>query len=318
MPQTRKHRRHAKSAQPLVEVTLPPATEVSVVMATSLEKTRTEAMVRAVKSVHSQTDCSVVPIIVVNGSRYDPGALEYWNGRNDVRVFQLQEGNYLNARLFGRRQVDTEFFGFLDDDDVYLQGAMCSRLHPMRTDASVDCVVGNGLVEREGHESVALSRLDLHRRDPLVGLAVENWMPSACAALFRTATVGVTYFEHPDRHLEWTCLAFRLAADGRRIVFLEDLTYRISDTIGSLSKGPAFACEAPNTLHRLLQVPMPHAAKRIWWRKYGATLHGLAEHHRFQGNIRLAWKAHLGSLWRPGGLTYALYTRHLLRRNRAP
>jgi len=298
-----------------LEADLAAVIEVSIVMATTLEKTRTDAMIRAVKSIQSQTDCTVVPIIVVNGSRYDPDALQYWKARNDVRVFQLQIGDYLKARLFGRRQVDTEFFGFLDDDDVYLPGALSARLHPMRTDTSVDCVVGNGLIESGTCESVALSRLELHRKDPIVGLAVENWMPSACAALFRTMTIDVAYFEHPDRHFEWTCLAFRLAANRRKIVFLDNLTYRISDTPGSLSKSLAYAREAPDTLRRLLRIPLPHAARRLWSRKYGAALHGLAEHYRVQGNILLAWKAHLGSVLRPGGSRYALYTRHLLRRS---
>lgn len=286
-------------------------TEVSVIMATSLETSRADAMVRAVESVLAQTGCSIVPIIVVNGNRYDADVLEYWKTRRDVRVFQLQEGDYIKARLFGRNQVDTEFFGALDDDDVYLPGSVSIRLDPMRADPSVDVVVGNGLIERGGHESLALSKLDLHRTAPLVGLAEENWMPSAAAALFRTETVGVEYFKLPDRYMEWTALAFRLAADGRKIVFLDDLTFNIADTPGSLSKTLTYKMEAPDTLRRMLEIPVPREIKRIWERKYGACLHGLAEYHLFQGERSLAWKAHLGSLFRAGGLRYVLYTRYL-------
>jgi len=275
-------------------------------------------MIRAVTSVLSQTDCSVVPIIVVNGSRYDSDALEYWRARRDVRLFELDEGDVVKARLFGRRSVDTEFFGFLDDDDVYLPSAVSARLGPMQSDQSVDVVVGNGLIERSGEESVVLTQIALHRARPLVGLAIENWMPSACAALFRSATVGAQYFEEPDRYMEWTALAFRMVTDGLNVVFLNDLTYRIADTPGSLSKTLAYAREAPNTLRRMLDTPLPADAKRIWERKYSAALHGLSDHYRLHGELGPAWKAHIRSLLRPGGINYALYTRHLLCRTRAP
>jgi hypothetical protein len=289
--------------------------DASVIMATSLELCRTKAMIRAVATVLSQ-DGSAIPIIVVNGDRYDPEVLGYWKSRRDVRLFQLAEGNVGTARLFGRRQVDTAFFGALDDDDCFLPGSINARLTPMRTDPSVAAVVGNGLIERDGRESVALSQMKLHRISPLLGLAQENWLPSACAAMFRTEIVRAEYFDHDERWLEWTALAFRLAADERKIVFLDDLTFRIADTPDSLSKSAGYARGAPIVLRHLLDIPMPYPVYRVWLRKYGATLHGSAEFHRSRGEIGLAWKAHLGSLLQPGGAHYLLYGRKLLRARR--
>jgi len=253
-----------------------------------------------------------VPLIVVNGSHYDEEALKYWAARPDVRMFQLEEGDQAKARYLARKQVDTEFFASIDDDDIFLPGAMSARLAPMRADRSVDLVVGNGIIERDGVESIVLARLDLHRRDPLIGLAAENWMPSSCAATFRTDAIGPGYFERLSRWMEWTALAFQLAVDGRKIVFLDDLTYRIADTASSLSKGIDYALGAPETLRQLLQNPLPGEAQTVWRRKYGAALHALAGLHLSRGEARSAWKAHIGSLFCDGGGRYVLYSRKLV------
>lgn len=286
-------------------------TEVSIIIATSLETPRTKVMMRAVESIISQIGCSAVPIIVVNGSRYDTDALSYWKSKNNIRLFQLQEGNHIKARLYGRMQVDTEFFGFLDDDDVYLPGALNARLVPMRADPNIDIVVGNGIIESKGHENIVLSKLELHRADPLISLAVENWMAS-CSALFRTQEIGAEYFQHSDQYMEWTALAFRLCADGKRLFFLNDLTFRISDSPQSLSKTHAYAVKGQDTLRRLLEIPVSREAFGVWDRKYGSALHDVAEYHRSRGEQGLAWKAHLRSLFHTGGLRYVLYSRHLL------
>ena len=286
--------------------------DVSVIIATSLEASRVDVMLRAVESILSQAGCSAVPIIVVNGDRYDIDALQYWKTRGDVRLFQLEEGDQTKARLFGRKQVDSEFFGALDDDDVYLPGGLRTRLAPMWAERSVDVVVGNGLLERDGRESIHLTKLEMHRKSPLLGLASENWLPSSCAAIFRTATIGVEYFEQLDRWMEWTAVAFRLALNGRRIVFLDDLTFRITDPTNSLSKSVGYAMGVPETLRQLLNNPLPRDAKRIWGRKYGAALHGLAALHLSRGERRLAWKAHIQSLLCPGGQRYMLFSRKLL------
>ena len=171
---------------------MPESSETSVIMATSLEASRAPAMARAVESVLSQ-DEQALPLIIVNGDRYDPEALDHWKRRRDVRLFQLSEGNVAAARLFGRRRVDTAFFGALDDDDCFLSGSIRKRLAPMHADPSIAGVVGNGVVERGGYESVALSDMALHRVAPLHSLARENWLP-ACAALFGNATAsGATW-----------------------------------------------------------------------------------------------------------------------------
>lgn len=291
---------------------MPVEPRLSVVIATSLHPSRVGTLVRGVHSLTTQEGCVVIPIIVVNGPHFDPAALEYWKTRPDVRLFQLEEGDWMRARRFGRERVDTDYFGFLDDDDLYLPDGARARLAPMLTDPAVDVVVGNGVIEGGGQERPALADPDLHRSEPLVSLASENWMPSA-AALFRTETVPLQYFEHPDRHMEWTALAFRLAADGKNIVFVDNLTFRITDTPGSLSKSLAYAVEAPETMRRLLDIPVGKEARRAWRRKYGAALHGLAEFRWNRGEHLEAYKAHFRSLLQPGGLRYLAYTRHLIR-----
>lgn len=287
------------------------AADVSVIIATTLDANRIYVLRRAVQSVMTQTGCRPVVLLIVNGTRYDSEELKYWSSHQGVDVHQLPIGDVQKARLYGRDQVRTAYFSFLDDDDEYLPGGLATRLVCMMGTPRPDVVVANGLIEQQGETRTALTQIDAHQRNPLRSLASENWLPSA-AAVFRTSRIGRDFFAYDDPLMEWTALAFRLAVAGMTIEFIEALTYKINDSPVSLSKSAAYATGVSETLRRLVALDVPSDVAPIWDAKYREALHALADHYRTQGNWREAWRAHIQTLCQRGGLRYASYTRHLL------
>src|SRR5207253_10198657 len=67
-------------------------------------------------------------------SRYLPEVLESLKQRQDIRFIYLDRHSHTEARLAGRKAVDTEFFAFLDDDHEYLPGAAQQQLGAIARD----------------------------------------------------------------------------------------------------------------------------------------------------------------------------------------
>ena len=235
----------------------------TVIVPTLADSSRADSLRRALDSLWtSTTDPASLRIhVVVNGQRHDPAVLE-WLKAQPVTLTQLQLGSAPLARLEGRRLVETDYFGYLDDDDEYLPGSLDERVLALESDRDSDLLVCNGWELRQSRDQLLFHQLTQLRVDPLRALLRENWLASG-GSLFRTATVGVTYFEDPMPYFEWTWLAWRLAIDGRRIRVSETPGFRIHDTPGSASKSSEYAAANIELFERMLADEPPSDVARI-------------------------------------------------------
>ena len=285
---------------------------ITVIIATTLERSRLESLRRALNSVLATSSGDVLPLLVVNGQQFEQRALDDYQSRDDVKVIYLEEANFAKARLNGRLAVETEYFSFLDDDDEYLPGAIQLRLQLLEETPEADCVVTNGHYLSESTREVAKQDLHNYEAEPLIALATTNWLGS-CAGTFRTASVSEDYFPIESRYMEWTATAFLLANDRKiKILFTNEYTFQVNDSEGSLSKSPTYHLAESEVLQWLINRPMTHLARKAWQQKLSRSLHALANVQLKEGRKMDAWKAHMRSLLLPGGYRYLSFTRHLL------
>jgi glycosyltransferase involved in cell wall biosynthesis len=286
-------------------------TPVSVIIPTTCERRRWEALERAIGEVLAQEGVAAQVIAVVNGNRYDRDCFEALKRKDRVTVLYRSTGSAPLAQAAGREAVSTPFFAFLDDDDEYLPGALATRLAPLLADPALDFVVTDGYRACGGCNELAVGDQGAIAADPLAALCERNWMAS-CGGLFRSSSVTPDYFADPAPYMEWTYLAFRLA--GRLAMrWLDTPTYRINDSPASLSKSDAYLHSELDILRRVLTLPLPAQARRAVRRKIGRVSHGFAEQSRCHGSLARAWRLHLDSLVQPGGWRYLAYSRKLVR-----
>ncbi|WP_137172559.1 glycosyltransferase family 2 protein [Massilia sp. HP4] len=287
-----------------------PLPRITIVIPTTCERERWTTLRRAIACVLAQTGVDADVLAVVNGQRYDADCLAALRTMTGVTVHYRSEGSAPLAQLAGRELLDSPYFGFLDDDDEYLPGALAARVAPMLDDPALDFVVTNGYRAGPDGDSLTIGNVAEIRRDPLLALCTQNWMGS-CSGLFRSASVGPAYFADPAQYMEWTYLAFRLTA-RLSMRFLDLPTYRVHDTPRSLSKSSAYLRSELDILQRVLVLSLPEHAVQPLRVKLGRALHTASEHSRAAGDLRLAWKYHRASLALPGGWRYLLYSRRLV------
>jgi glycosyltransferase involved in cell wall biosynthesis len=285
-------------------------TPVSVIIPTTCERVRWDALERAIGGVLSQQGVATQVIAVVNGKRYDADCLEALKRKEGVTVLYRSTGSAPLAQAAGREAVSTPFFAFLDDDDEYLPGALAIRLAPLLADPALDFVVTDGYRALGGRDELAVGDQGAIAADPIGALCKRNWMAS-CAGLFRTRSVTPDYFADPAPYMEWTYLAFRLAGQ-LRMRWLDTPTYRINDSPASLSKSEAYLESELDILRRVLALPLPAPVRGAVRRKLGRACHVFAEQSRGRGRLAQAWRFHLDSLVQPGGWRYLAYSRKLL------
>ena len=287
----------------------PPDVDVLIVSLCAVD--RAAAIHRAVDSALSQQDVRARVTIVVNGQRFHRPLFETLQRTPGVRVLYQTEPSIFLARRYAREEVEAPWFGFLDDDDELLPGALAVRVNALAASPAADVVVSNGLLCNGQSTSPMLVDIAAIRRDPLRSLLARNWLATA-SALFRSESVPAEYFDVTIRSNDMTYLAFRLALE-KRILFVDVPTYRKSYSPDSISLTQAWALPALATLDKMLSLPMPRSARRGLRRKCAAAAHQISNIHRERGETALAWRYHLRSLAEPGGfLRYALSTRHLL------
>lgn len=300
------------------------APRVEILIVTLCLAGRAAAIRRAIDSTLSQEGVQASVIIVVNGRRYDQALFEALRRLPEVRVHYQEEPSIFLARRRAREQVTAPLFGFLDDDDCLLPGALGTRVKALADDPSAGAVVTNGYLAQETAELPMLRELAKIRADPLLSLMRSNWLATA-SALFRTASVPADWFDTTIRSIDMTYLAFRLALE-RKVLFIETPTYRKTYSPDSISLTDDWALPALATLGKMLAFEMPAPVRRRLRRKWTHAAHHSADIHRKRGEARQAWRYHLRSLGEPWGFAaYALYTRRLLwlglrgiRRSRSP
>jgi len=284
---------------------------VSIIIPTTASPGRAPLLRRALRSLQEDQNHAVVPIVVVNGSRFVSDILGELKRRRDIRCLYVDKASHTNARLEGRRMVQTQYFGLLDDDDEYLPGAVPLRLAALTNDPSLDGVITNGYSHDNGQDRVQFTGFSACQGDPLGSLMDNNWLHSA-GALFHTARVSTEYFCVP-RSMELTYMALMLALT-RRLQFLDVPTYRFHrGTPESLSAMRTYYRDAPQAIRQMMALVPPTQVRRRLLRRYAASLHELSDLERRDGKLWTAWRYHLKSLTLREGLRYLPYTRHLLR-----
>jgi hypothetical protein len=287
------------------------AAPVDVLIVTLCAAERAAAIRRVVATTLAQDGVRARLIIVVNGRRYDQSLLDWLRHEPGVTVCYQETPSIFLARRCAREQVTAPYFGFLDDDDYLLDGALRVRVDALEADPSADAVVTNGYLTEGPSEQLTLPDIDGIRGDPVQSLLRENWLATA-SALFRTAAIPPSYFDVTLRSIDMTYVGFRLALE-KKIAFVATPTFRKSYSADSISLTDDWALSSLATLEKMSRLSMPPDVRRSLRRKCTLTAHEISDIHRRHGELGLAWRFHLRSLIEPWGLwNYALYTRRLL------
>jgi glycosyltransferase involved in cell wall biosynthesis len=272
---------------------------------------RGRSLARAIASV--RTHNAVVPsvLVVVNGDRYDPTLLATLKARGDIDVLQIPEKSLGAAIAAGRRAVRTPFFGFLDDDDEYLPGAIDVRLALLESNPHAGVAVTNGLRSINGVDEVIMQHINLVTADPLTAVFHEQWLAS-CSALYRAAVVPAEMFENIARYLEWTWLAFVMASAHTQVVTADVPTFRIFDTENSESKSDAYLIAHIAIFERMLGLTNNQAVRANLKERIRGDWHYRCVVALGRGARLEAWRCHWRSLTCSGGWRYLLFTRYLI------
>lgn len=296
------------------DVNLLPANrhDCTVIIATLALKERRDSLDRAIKSARTGNKSSIRVLLILNGDRFHLPLVEELRARQDVELIQIPEASLSAAILEGRKQVQSPFFAFLDDDDEYLPGAVDLRITLMEKHPEASVVATNGYRCLDGNDQPAMpAKGDGFIDEPQQAMLEENWLAS-CGGLYRSKDLPISLFEGVARYLEWTWIGFRIASSGRKVFFSSAPTFRIHDTIASESKSDAYFANGAQILERMKSIASDKKTKKLLRQRLAQAWHDTSEFHRRRGNTRPAWHAHLRSLIYPTGFRYLAYTRRLL------
>lgn len=285
-------------------------TRVTVVIPTVCAPERGAGLARAIESLLAQTAGAPSILIVANGPQVSTELLESLRSRYGVSALVIAEGSLPRAIREGRSALSTPFFGFLDDDDEYLPGALAMRLAALLENPDAAAAVTDGLYLEDGREEPrGVATLEA-ARDPLRALPRRNWLAS-CGGLFRTDMVTLEFFDGVTRFLEWTLVAYKIAARFP-VVLLPEPGYRIHSMPNSLSKSEAYRVALPSVLKLVANLELPRDVRKAVMRARGAAYHSISSHSLRERRHLEAWRAHLASLGHPGGWRYLTYTLRVL------
>lgn len=286
--------------------------KITIIIPTLARTARANELRRAVASITGQAGVACKASIIVNGDVYDPALLAELRAMPGVEIHHAPSRGVSAARHYGRKLVDTDYFGFIDDDDEFLPGAMALRLQYLSARPEIDVLVTNGYHVDGERRGLAIEQFDHYLGDPARALLLENWMHN-CAGLFRTVTVPAEIFAGLPDHLELTCLALRLSR-ACRILRVNVPTYIIHEgAADQVSHSMTYIREVPRVLTLILQEAQRPDIRALLRERLRDTLHGAADAELAMGNRWAACRYHLRSLLHPGGWRYLPFTRHLVR-----
>ena len=272
---------------------------------------RRDALDRSIASVLGQRGVASVRLVVVNGTRFDPGDVAALAADPRIRVERIAGSGVSAARLAGRRAVASEFFAFLDDDDELLPDSLARSVARMRADPSVDVVVTNGLRDVDGVRTICFDGFATQTDDAARDLVRENWLAS-CGGVYRTAAVGPESFAGLPDYFEMTLLAFRLAL-SQRIVRIDEPGFVIhEDAAGRASQSLRYHLAEQAVIREMAAIAPDAGLRRALRKKRSAALHHCAAVCLAEGRRREAWTFHLRSIVTGGGWRYIPSTRHLV------
>lgn len=291
-------------------LTQPPP--ITIIIPTVCTARRADSLRRAISSIQVAGPRMTSIIVAANGPNVDTKLAAELREQEDVRYVYFKEGSLPKTVSSAVPLADTEYFGFLDDDDELLPGSLTRRLAVIQNNQHADILLSNGYLQENGRDSLYLHHLDMVPDNPLETFFVENWLPS-CGALFRRATVGPNYFQSYHPYAEWSWLAFRLAMDKKRFCVLNEPAFRVhADTPSSLSKSPEYRKAYISLYQRMIDLHPPQYICKILKKRLSQAHHHLSGWYLRNGDISNAIHHHLISLKAPSGLRYLPYTRHIV------
>lgn len=247
----------------------------------------------------------------MNGVSYDNAVVEWLQAQSDITYVYDKVPSQANAILVARKLVNTPFFSTLDDDDEYLEGANDIKLKALRETPDADMVVTNGFRCINNSDLLMYKHFGEASKEPLRYLFKFNWLHN-CNALYRSDKIGIDFFEDPYLNIEWTWLAFKIAMEKKKVLFLDRATFRYHDTPMSVSKSDAYM-NAHMLLHeKMLRKNPPPDIVRLIKERMSMDWHCRSDRALQAGQYGEALNCHLRSLFLPGGLRFLPYSRRLL------
>jgi glycosyltransferase involved in cell wall biosynthesis len=284
---------------------------IDVIIPTLCDAKRGPLLLRAIESIVSQQGVEAVPVVAVNGNRFDPPTLARLSQRSDIRLIQIPDPSLFRARRAAFETIRSKYFATLDDDDVFLPGALATRLAAIESEPGIDWVVTNGVFVGTEGETPYIPDIAKTQRNPYGTLLDHCWLCSA-GNLFRTSAVAPDIFD-AIRSMDLTYIAFRLLAERKRIKFVDASTFRYFFYPDSTSKQDYYKLPAAEAIRVMMDLSVPRWVRRGLAGKYRRAMHDVASYHYRHGRMRDAWLAHLQSLrGLPEFLQYAAFTRRLL------
>ncbi len=285
--------------------------EVSVIVPTRALAARASLIHRALESVLSQERVRALPILVVNGPDRDSSLVGELNRDPRLQVIDLEAAGIPGALRAGREAVETEWFASIDDDDVYLPGALAARVEALKARPAFDTVVTNGL--RRGGYGDRLHVPDMSSVEcaPLDALNRGNWLLPG-AWLCHTARVGASLFEGMPNMLECTYLAIQFTLRCNTCFLDRPTVVWYVDSPASESMSRAYILGGVAAHERLLELPLPTETRRWMRERLTSAMHGVSDLHYRERALSKAWQWHVRTLVRPGGWRYLPFSLRLL------
>lgn len=288
-------------------------TAIEIIIPTTATLARKQSLLEAIESILGQEGVNATPLVVVNGSHYDQDLYVELQNRSDIRFHYERVGSLPHALRVGRTLVQADYFGFLDDDDLLLAGALAARLAEME---GADVVVGNGYFDEDGGKRLMRQTFRRCIGQNFSGLLSEllrlNWLAS-CGGLYRASTIGVEFFTDLPKYFEWTYVGFNLVYQRKRIRFVSRPTFHVRDSRASLSKEAGNPEALLGFLKMLMAKPLNRSLRKALRLKIGSAYHSLSEQELQAGAVSSAWMLHLKSLNCPENLKYLGYSARLVR-----
>lgn len=284
---------------------------VTIIIPSICADERCETLRRAVKSLVMQDIGCPSILVVANGPRVKDSVVRDVASHPRITVLRIPEGSVARAQAVGRAHVSTPYFGFLDDDDEYLPGALGVRLRTLEDNVDVAACATDGYEIVDGTDYIRETISAASQQDPLRGLLIGNWLAS-CGGLFRSDLVPEHFFDGETRYFEWTLLAYKLAL-SRRVLLLTTPTYRLYPSKGSVSRSEAYRLAEPEVLKKIGLLDLPNDVKCAIRKRVGGAYHSISGHLHRDGRLLEAWGFHVRSLLQPEGWRYVPYTAHLLK-----
>ena len=280
-----------------------PAPEIAVIIPTLAVPERAFQLRRAVDSVAGQSGVRAIPIVVVNGTRFDADVVRELQSSNLIKLLRLEDADLPSALQAGRKAVDAAWFATLDDDDFLLPDALSSRRAALLAAPHADVVISNGLVARNDGQGVHIADVDAVSRDPLGTLFQRNWLlPGSWLA--RSERVGPDLFDAMPRFLECTFLAIQFSTRYRSTFLPTPTVWWNAAAVDADHLSQEALLGMPEAIEKLLRNPLPRRARRGLRQHLASAHHSCTDHFLRNGDLRSAWRYHWRTMTSIHGLRH--------------